>query len=133
MIRLILSIIMLLVLTVFITMNVSYTTSINLFGYMIKEISTVAVILISIAAGVVYSFFYYLLTYLAKSRREKIKSQDKKSKAKAKELKDKEKNIQKKIDEEVKKALPKDTEEHELPQKSSGKKKSLFSRIKSKN
>ena len=64
MIRLIISILMLLVLTVFITMNVSYTTSINLFGYMIKQISTVAVILVSIAAGVVYSFFYYLLTYL---------------------------------------------------------------------
>ena len=113
-------------------MNVSYTTSINLFGYKLEQISTVAVILISIAAGVVYSFFYYLLTYLAKTRRDKIKSQDKRSKAKAKELKNKEKHIQNKIDEEVKKALPPDTEEHELPQKNSKKGKSLLSRIKGK-
>ncbi len=132
MIRLIISIIMLLVLTVFITMNVSYTTSINLFGYKFEQISTIAVILISIAAGVVYSFFYYLLTYLAKNRRNKIKSQDRKSKAKAKELKDKEKNIQKRIDEEVKKALPAEAEEPMTSEKNSEKKGSLLSKIRGK-
>ncbi len=131
MIRLILSILMLLVLTVFITMNVSYTTSINLFGYTFEKISTIAVILVSIATGVVYSFFYYLLTYLAKSRRNKIRFQDKKSKEKAKELKVKEKNIQKIIDEEVQKSLPV-SEEPAAPDTGGSKRDSLLKRIKGK-
>ena len=106
MIKLITNIIMLVILAVFIAMNVSYNTSINFFGYKLESISTIAVILISIAAGVIYSFFFYLLTYFSKIRKNKLKDQDKRAKKKEKELKHKEKNIKKKIEEGVKKAIP---------------------------
>jgi len=127
MIRLILSIFMLLVLTVFIIMNVTYSTSINLFGYKLENISTIAVVLVSIATGIVYSFFYYILSFLAKNRKVKMKSQDKESKKKAKELKTREKNIQKQIDEGVKNALPPENTE---PAANSKKQKSLLDKIK---
>ena len=129
MIRLIISILTLLVLTVFIIMNVSYTTSINLFGYKFEQIPIIVVILISIATGIIYSFFYYFLTYLAKTRRSKIKSQDQKSKQKVKELKDKEKHIQKKIKEGVKNALPDKPGAAESLENESGKKPSLLDKI----
>ncbi len=133
MIRLIINIIILLVLAVFIAMNVSYTTSINLFGYKFEQISTIAVILISIAAGVIYSFFYYILTYFAKSKKNRIKSQDKKTKEKAKELKNKEKKIKEQIEEGVKKALPSEQstpdESNNLPSEKQKKQGSLLNKL----
>ena len=83
MIRLIINIITLLVLAVFIAMNVSYETSINLFGYKYDNISTVAVIIVALVSGVLYSFFYYFLTFISKS--EKLKTRNKSKQAKLKE------------------------------------------------
>ena len=106
MIRLIINIVTLIVLAIFIAMNVSYETSINLFGFKYENISTVAVIIISLVSGVLYSFFYYLLTYISKSERLKIRKKSKQAKLKEKELKNKEKNIHKAIEEGVKDSIP---------------------------
>lgn len=106
MIRLIINITALIILAVFIAMNVSYETSINLFGFKYENISTVAVIIISLVSGVLYSFFYYLLTYISKSEKLKIRNKHKQTKLKEKELKDKEKNIHKAIEEGVKESIP---------------------------
>ena len=106
MIRLIINITALIILAVFIAMNVSYETSINLFGFKYENISTVAVIIISLVSGVLYSFFYYLLTYISKSEKLKIRNNHKQTKLKEKELKDKEKNIHKAIEEGVKESIP---------------------------
>lgn len=114
MIRLIINITALIVLAIFIAMNVSYETSINLFGFKYDNISTVAVIIISIVSGVLYSFFYYLLTFISKSEKIKTKTRHKQSKIKEKELKNKEKNINKAIEEGVKESLPNGTDNTDL-------------------
>ena len=106
MIRLIINIFILIVLAIFIALNVSYETSINLFGFKYDNISTVAVIIISLVSGVLYSFFYYLLTYISKSEKLKIRKKSKQAKLKEKELKTKEKNIHKAIEEGVKESIP---------------------------
>ncbi len=106
MIRLILNILTLVVLAVFIALNVSFETSINLFGFRYDNISTVAVIIISLVTGVLYSFIYYLLTYISKSEKSKIKHRHKQAKLKEKELKTKEKNIDKTVEERVKVSAP---------------------------
>lgn len=106
MIRLIINIVTLIVLAIFIAMNVSYETSINLFGFKYDNISTVAVIIISLVSGVLYSFVYYLLTYISKSERLKMRNKSKQAKLKEKELKNKEKNIHKAIEEGVKDSIP---------------------------
>jgi uncharacterized integral membrane protein len=106
MIRLIINICALIILAIFIALNVSYETSINLFGFKYENISTVAVIIISLVSGVLYSFFYYLLTYISKSEKLKIRNKHKQTKLKEKELKDKEKNIHKAIEEGVKESVP---------------------------
>lgn len=110
MIRLIINILTLVVLAVFVSMNVSYQTTINLFGYRYDDVSTVAVILISLVSGVLYSFMYYLLTFISKSERLKLRNKHKQTKLKEKELKDKEKNIDKTIEERVKESNPDETD-----------------------
>ena len=110
MIRLILNIFTLIILAVFIAMNVSYETSINLFGFKYDNISTVAVIIIALVSGVLYSFVYYLLTYISKSEKSKIRTRHKQAKLKEKELKDKEKNMDKTIEERVKESIPDNTD-----------------------
>jgi len=106
MIRLIINIATLIVLAIFIAINVSYETSINLFGFKYDNISTVAVIIVSLVSGVLYSFVYYLLTYISKSEKLKMRNKGKQAKLKEKELKTKEKNIHMAIEEGVKESLP---------------------------
>ena len=110
MIRLILNIFTLIILAVFIALNVSYETSINLFGFKYDNISTVAVIIIALVSGVLYSFVYYLLTYISKSEKSKIRTRYKQAKLKEKELKNKEMNLDKTIDKRVKESTPNDTD-----------------------
>ena len=125
MIRLIINILTLVVLAIFISMNVAYKTTINLFGYRYDDISTVAVILIALVGGVVYSFIYYLLTYISKSEKLKIRNKHKNAKLKEKELKDKEKNIDKTIEERVKESGPSELDPVEAELSSIEKKKKI--------
>lgn len=109
MIRLIINILTLIIVAVFIAMNVSYETSINLFGFKYENISTVAVIIVALVSGVLYSFFYYFLTFISKSEKLKIRSMNKQTKLKEKELKNKEKNLNKAIEVGEKKSIPDNT------------------------
>jgi uncharacterized membrane protein len=95
MMRLLFHLILLAVVAIFVALNVSYTTSINLFGYRIAHISTVAVVLISLIAGVLYSFIYYALSYIRKSGVQRAKRREEKTKDREKELKEREKLIEK--------------------------------------
>ncbi|WP_020614407.1 lipopolysaccharide assembly protein LapA domain-containing protein [Sediminispirochaeta bajacaliforniensis] len=88
MISLIIDILLLIVLAVFVALNVPYTTDVNLFGHVTQGVSSVAVILISIVVGVLFSFFFYLGESMRKSRKTK-------EKRRLKELKEKEKLIAK--------------------------------------
>ncbi len=123
MLRLIINITTLIILAIFIAINVSYETSINLFGFKYDNISTVAVIIVSLVSGVLYSFVYYLLTYISKSEKLKIRKKGKQAKLKEKELKTKEKNIHKAIEEGVKESIPVKEDPVELELKDADKKK----------
>ena len=90
MIRLVIHILLLAIVVVFVALNVGYTTSINLFGYMFTDISTVAVTLVAFILGIIYSFFYYVLNYFNKSGKKKARERSKQAKDKEKELKEKE-------------------------------------------
>jgi cell shape-determining protein MreC len=90
MIRLLLHIAVLAAVAVFVALNVSYTTTINLFGYMLEDVSTVAVVLISLIAGVLYSFIYYVMSYIRKNGLRRAKKRAEKTKDRERELKEKE-------------------------------------------
>lgn len=145
MLKLVIHILLLAVVVAFVALNVSYSTSVNLFGYMFEEVSTVAVVLVAFIVGIIYSFFYYVLNFFYKSGRKKDKERRKKARDMEKELKVKAEQIESKQipppkEEKPAKTSPKagiDTaaaeqakEKIKTPEKE---KKGLFSRSSSKN
>jgi uncharacterized integral membrane protein len=64
MVRIILSIILIVLLVVFVSVNVKFTTTINLFGKTAEQVHTVIVVLLSFALGIVFSFILYFMSYL---------------------------------------------------------------------
>lgn len=106
MLKLVIHILLLAVVVAFVALNVSYSTSINLFGYMFEEVSTVAVVLVAFIVGIIYSFFYYVLNFFYKSGRKKDKERRKKTKDMEKELKVKAGQIESKQIESPKEETP---------------------------
>jgi len=94
MVRLILNIVLFLVLAVFVAINMPYRTTINLFSYVVEDISTVAVILITLAVGIIYSFITYFVNFLVRRRREKLKKSKQLTQEKEKQLQKREKDIE---------------------------------------
>ena len=86
MIGLIINVLLLMVLAVFVAMNVPYSTSVNLFGYFVENISSVAVILISSVFGVLFSFLFYLAESMRKSKKMRQKKKMQEIKQREKEL-----------------------------------------------
>ena len=93
MIRLIFSIVFLVILAVFIAFNAKFNTDVNIFGYKLTSVPTVAVVLLTLVVGVLYSFGLYLITYFTKRRTAKAKELRRKNTEKAKELKDQEEEL----------------------------------------
>jgi uncharacterized integral membrane protein len=93
MVRLIINIVFLIILAVFIALNAPYKTSVNIFGFKVEDVSVVAVIIVTLVIGVVYSFFFYASNYLVKMRKQKLKHRDQSSKQLAKDLAGKEENL----------------------------------------
>ena len=94
MVRIIVNIALLIVLAVFVAFNMPYRTAVNLFGWQLEELSTVAVILISVVIGVLYSFTLYVAAFLGRTRRTKMRTRSSAVDAMAKSLKTKEKNLE---------------------------------------
>ena len=93
MIRLVISILLFIILAVFVALNAQNTTTIDIFGYEFEEVSVAAVVTITLAVGVLYSFILYVINYLSKARAERLKNQKRKNKVRASELAEKEKVI----------------------------------------
>jgi uncharacterized integral membrane protein len=93
MIRLIFSIIFLVILAVFIAFNAQYTTDVNLFGYKLESIPMVAVVLLTLVTGVIYSFGLYLIAFFSRRSAEKEKERKRKNAEKAKDLKNQEQEL----------------------------------------
>ncbi len=94
MIRLIISILLFIILAVFVALNAQHTTTVDVFGYQIEQVSVAAVVTISLAVGVVYSFVLYLVNYLSKSRSARLKNQKQRNKQKAVELAEKARELE---------------------------------------
>ena len=94
MIRLIINIVLLVILAVFIALNGTFRTDVNIFGWKLEDISVVAVMIISLAVGVIYSFSFYLSNYFAKLSKQKLKEKSRSTKVKEKELKEREENLE---------------------------------------
>ena len=93
MIRLVISILLFIILAVFVALNAQNTTTIDIFGYQFEEVSVAAVVTITLAVGVLYSFILYVTNYFSKARAERLKNQKRKNKVRATELAEKEKVI----------------------------------------
>ena len=101
MVKLIFNIIFLVILAVFVALNMAFKTDINLFSVELNEVSVVAVVLLSFVVGVLYSFLFYVTSFLSKMRKERIKERSVSTKKKEQELKSREKNIEKTVNEKV--------------------------------
>jgi uncharacterized integral membrane protein len=86
MISLIINIFLLVALAAFVALNVPFTTDVNLFGYVAEGISTVAVILLSVVFGILFSFFFYLAEGMRKARKQRQKQRLKEIKVKEKQI-----------------------------------------------
>ena len=62
--RIIITAILVVVLAVIVSLNLGFTTSVNVFGTRIDNVSVVAVAALSFALGIVYSLFIYLGRFL---------------------------------------------------------------------
>ena len=93
MVRLVFSIVFLIILAVFIAFNAQFSTDVNLFGYKLEAVPTVAVVLLTLVTGVLYSFGLYLIAYFSKRRSQKEKNKKRKNEEKEKALKTQEKEI----------------------------------------
>ncbi len=91
--RIIFSVIFLVALVILIVMNVGASTSVNIFGWKIDELSVTVVGLVSFVAGVIYSFIFYLMSYLERGRRDRLAKRKKKLKDQAAELKTREREM----------------------------------------
>jgi uncharacterized integral membrane protein len=60
MVRIIVSVVFIVLLAVFVSMNLGFTASVNLFGARFNNVSVVAVAALSFALGIVYSLIIYV-------------------------------------------------------------------------
>ena len=96
--RIVFSIISLIVLAVIIVMNAGTSGAFNLFGYQFEEVPIIVIAIVSFVLGAIYSFIFYISSFLARTRREKLamqkqrlKSQEQTIKSKDASLKEREK------------------------------------------
>jgi len=116
MVRLIVSIVIIVVLAVLLAFNATFVTPVNLFGYRIESVPTIAVAIAGFVLGLLYSFVLYLMRFLAKRRSTSIRSKDRDVRAREQELKDKEKHLEDLAESQTSPAT--DSGEPELPEAS---------------
>jgi uncharacterized integral membrane protein len=74
--RIIVTIVLLVALAVLITMNLGYSSPVNLFGFKFESVPTVVVGILSFVLGVIYSFALYFVRFLSRSYRKGLKKRD---------------------------------------------------------
>jgi uncharacterized integral membrane protein len=77
MVRIIVSVLLLIVVAVLVSFNLTFTTSVNLFGSRFDQVPVMAVALLSFATGVVFSFFLYIGRFLHTRKKEHLERRDK--------------------------------------------------------
>jgi uncharacterized membrane protein YdfJ with MMPL/SSD domain len=74
--RIIVTVILVVVLAVLVSMNLGFTTSVNIFGTRFDNVSVVAVAALSFAVGVVYSLFIYIGRFLHRRAKRGLATRD---------------------------------------------------------
>lgn len=91
--RIIFSVIFLVTVAILIVMNIGSAAPVNVFGWKIDELSVTVVALVSFVAGVIYSFIFYLISYLERGRRGRLARKKQQLKDQAAELKTREQEV----------------------------------------
>src|SRR5512133_2629484 len=87
MIRIIVSVVLLVLLAALVSMNLAYTTSVDLLGIsLLENVSVVAVSLLSFAFGIVYSLFIYFGIYRHSKAKRKLADKVRNIKERGKQL-----------------------------------------------
>jgi hypothetical protein len=84
--RIIVTVVLVVVLAILVSMNLGFTTSVNLFGYRFDGVSVVAVAALSFALGVVYSLFIYISRFLHRRASRGLANRDRALSEREKEL-----------------------------------------------
>jgi uncharacterized integral membrane protein len=86
--RVIASALLIVALAILVTFNLTFTSSFSLFGIRLEAVPTMAIALLSFAAGVVYSLFLYLARSLHARRARDVETRGKDLTRREKELAD---------------------------------------------
>jgi uncharacterized integral membrane protein len=92
--RLVFSIVLLLLLVAIIAFNAGYTSEVNVFGYRMSEVPTVAIGLTSFVLGVLYSFLLYLMSYFGRRKTQRLAKKKRVVKVREQELAHKEDRLE---------------------------------------
>jgi hypothetical protein len=84
--RIIVTVILVVVLAVLVSMNLGFTTTVNLFGTKFENVSVVAVAALSFALGVVYSLVIYISKFLRRRAKRGLVNRDRHLTEREKEL-----------------------------------------------
>jgi uncharacterized integral membrane protein len=93
-VRLIVGVVILILLGVLFALNGTNSTSLNLFGYELKNVPVIAVAIAGFVLGVLYSFILYFLRFLARRRRASLKDRDREVRSREKVVQDQEKRLE---------------------------------------
>jgi uncharacterized integral membrane protein len=70
--RIIITVIFLIAIAILIILNIGSGAPVNLFGWKVEEMPVSVVAIISFVAGVLYSFIFYLMSYIERGRRDRL-------------------------------------------------------------
>ena len=91
--RLVVHVLFLIVLAVLIGLNVSYQTTLNLFGAKLQNVSVIVVILLSVVIGVLYALFAFVTNSVVRRRRGKQQDRTMQNRQREKRLDEREKDL----------------------------------------
>ncbi|MFW6313665.1 MAG: lipopolysaccharide assembly protein LapA domain-containing protein [Spirochaetota bacterium] len=91
--RIIFSILSLIALAVIIVMNAGTIGSFNVFGWEFEEVPIIVIAIISFVLGALYSFIFYITSYFARSRKEKLAMQKQRLKSQEETIKTKDASL----------------------------------------
>ncbi len=91
--RIIITVIFLIAIAVLIILNIGSNAPVNVFGWKVEEMPVSVVAIVSFVVGVLYSFIFYLMSYIERGRRDRMDKRKKKLKSQEAELKSREQEV----------------------------------------
>jgi uncharacterized integral membrane protein len=102
--RIIITVVFLIAIAILIILNIGSNAPVNVFGWKVEEMPVSVVAIVSFVAGVVYSFIFYLMSYIERGRRERMDKKKRKLKSQEADLKSREQEVDQ-LAEETKKQM----------------------------